>query len=312
MSHGGSSDNNDYASKVNFTERFIISGSVGCISKTLSAPLERVKLLMQSQDELIKKGTISKRYIGIQDCIKRTYKAEGFIEFWRGNWANCIRYFPTQALTFGFKGILNEVKTLKVDIKDTLLKKLLKNTMSGGISGSGSLLFVYSLDYCRTRMGNDVPDEKTGQRKYKNLRHCYSETIKTDGIQGLYRGFATSCFGIFIYRGFYFGLYDTAKPILLGKDNSFWKSFILGYIVTAVAETIAYPSDTVRRRMMMKSGESVKYKGGFDCLGQIIKNEGIPSLYKGCVSNIMRGVSAALVLSGYDKSVEWYVKLVGK
>ena len=302
----------DYNSKVNFQERFMISGTIGCVSKTLSAPLERVKLLMQNQDELIKKGTMSKRYEGISDCISRTYKAEGALEFWRGNWANCIRYFPTQALTFGFKGILNKVKVLKVNQEERLSTKLIKNTLSGGMSGSGSLLFVYSLDYCRTRMGNDVPDEKTGLRKYKNLRDCFAQTLKSDGVTGLYRGFMTSCVGIFIYRGLYFGLYDTAKPILMGADNSFIKSFILGYIVTAVAETMAYPSDTVRRRMMMKSGEDVKYKGGFDCLNQIIRNEGAGSLFKGCVSNIARGFSAALVISGYDKAVEWYCKITGK
>lgn len=303
MSHGGNLND-----KITFMESFFISGIVACISKTVSAPLERVKLLMQSQDDLLKKKIINKKYDGLVECFSRTYKTEGFIPFWRGNLANCIRYFPTQALTFSFKGKINNIKQLKIRKEDTTSRKLLKNIISGGLAGSLSLLFVYSLDYSRTRLGNDAVNEVTGKRKYSGLIDVYRQTYNTDGISGLYRGFAVSCFGIFVYRGFYFGLYDTMKPILLGSDNGFFKSFILGYFVTVTAELLAYPNDTVRRRMMMTSGEVEKFNGAWDCTVKIIKNEGFSSLMKGSVANILRGVSAAGVLAGYDKVVEWYLK----
>lgn len=303
MSHGGSLND-----KITFMESFFISGIVACISKTVSAPLERVKLLMQSQDDLLKKKIINKKYDGLVECFSRTYKTEGFIPFWRGNLANCIRYFPTQALTFSFKGKINNIKQLKIRKEDTTSTKLIKNIISGGLAGSLSLLFVYSLDYSRTRLGNDAVNEVTGKRKYSGLIDVYRQTYNTDGISGLYRGFAVSCFGIFVYRGFYFGLYDTMKPILLGSDNGFFKSFILGYFVTVTAELLAYPNDTVRRRMMMTSGEVEKFNGAWDCTVKIIKNEGFSSLMKGSVANILRGVSAAGVLAGYDKVVEWYLK----
>lgn len=298
--------------KLNFHESFFISGIVACFSKTVAAPLERVKLLIQNQDEMLKRGTIDKKYEGISECVSRTYKTEGLFSFWRGNWANCVRYFPTQALTFAFKGKLNEVSSLKVQRTDSTSKKLTKNIISGGLGGSGSLFFVYSLDYARTRLGNDTICPQTGKRKYSGLFDVYRQTFKTDGIQGLYRGFVVSCFGIFVYRGFYFGLYDTAKPLLMGNDNSFLKSFILGYVVTITAELLSYPNDTVRRRMMMTSGEAVKYNGAVDCFMQIVRNEGYQSLMKGSVANIFRGVSAAGVLAGYDKVVEWYLILVGR
>mmetsp|Transcript_5377 Transcript_5377/g.5498 ORF Transcript_5377/g.5498 Transcript_5377/m.5498 type:complete len:310 (+) Transcript_5377:16-945(+) len=306
------SNSNSPKAKVSFTESFFLSGTVAIISKTVSAPLERVKLLMQNQDELLKRNIISKKYDGVGECVSRTYKQEGILPFWRGNWANCIRYFPTQALTFAFKGKINNMHSLKVGKSDSTSTKLFKNIISGGTAGSASLFFVYSLDYCRTRLGNDAVDEKTGKRKYNGLVDVYRQTYQSDGMKGLYRGFVTSCVGIFVYRGFYFGLYDTAKPIMMGSDNSFWKSFLLGYAVTVAAELIAYPSDTVRRRMMMTSGEAVKYRGGFDCLAHIIKNEGAASLMKGSIANILRGVSAAGVLAGYDKVIEWYLKFVGR
>lgn len=303
MSHGGSLND-----KITFMESFFISGIVACISKTVSAPLERVKLLMQSQDDLLKKKIINKKYDGLIECFSRTYKAEGLIPFWRGNLANCIRYFPTQALTFSFKGKINNIKQLKIRKEDSTTTKLLKNIISGGLAGSLSLLFVYSLDYSRTRLGNDAVNEVTGKRKYSGLIDVYRQTYNSDGISGLYRGFGVSCLGIFVYRGFYFGLYDTMKPILLGSDNGFFKSFILGYVVTVTAELLAYPNDTIRRRMMMTSGEVEKFNGAWDCTVKIIKNEGFSSLMKGSVANILRGVSAAGVLAGYDKVVEWYLK----
>jgi len=298
--------------KLTFTESFFISGVVACLSKTVSAPLERVKLLVQNQDEMLKRGSIDHKYDGMIECTKRTYKTEGLLSFWRGNLANCIRYFPTQALTFSFKKVLNHMPFLKVGEKDTTLQKLKKNILSGGISGSASLVFVYSLDYARTRLGNDTICPHTGKRKYSGLLDVYRQTLKADGIAGLYRGFLISCIGIFVYRGFYFGLYDTAKPMLLGSSNDFLKSFILGYLVTITAELLAYPNDTIRRRMMMTSGEAVKYHGAVDCFVQIINNEGAKSLMKGCVANIIRGVAGALVLAGYDKVVEWYLKFYGR
>lgn len=82
-----------------------------------------------------------------------------------------------------------------------------------------------------------------------------SKTLKGDGIAGLYRGFTLSCVGIIVYRGFYFGLYDTIKPIALGEDAGLTVSFLLGYAVTVFSETLAYPIDTVRRRLMMTTSE---------------------------------------------------------
>lgn len=67
----------------------------------------------------------------------------------------------------------------------------------------------------------------------------------------------------------------------------------------------AYPLDTVRRRMMMTSGEKVHYKSTIDAFRQIIANEGVKSLMKGAGANILRGVAAAAVLAMYDKMQEW-------
>merc|ERR1711909_220083 len=293
--------------KLAFYEDFALAGVAAVISKTAAAPIERVKLLVQNQDEMIKAGRLAEPYKGVIDCVKKTYASEGVIPFWRGNLANCIRYFPTQALNFAFK---DQIKALfKPNKKDPYLVNFSKNIASGGCAGAMSLCFVYSLDYCRTRLANDAKSgKKGGERQFNGMVDVYKKTIASDGIAGLYRGFVISCFGIVIYRGCYFGMYDTLKPILIGDEGSFVLSFILGYIITISAGLLSYPVDTIRRRMMMTSGEAVKYKGSIDCTRQILANEGAMSLMKGAGANILRGVAGAGVLAGFDKFKELYVK----
>merc|ERR1711936_902939 len=85
--------------KLGFVENFALSGAAAVISKTAAAPIERIKLLVQNQDEMIKAGRLSEPYKGVIDCTVKTFRSEGLLPFWRGNLANCLRYFPTQALT---------------------------------------------------------------------------------------------------------------------------------------------------------------------------------------------------------------------
>lgn len=101
--------------------------------------------------------------------------------------------------------------------KDGYWKWFAGNLASGGAAGASSLFFVYSLDYARTRLANDAKSSKKGggERQFNGLVDVYRKTWKTDGIGGLYRGFSISCAGIIVYRGLYFGLYDSVKPVLL-------------------------------------------------------------------------------------------------
>nr|GEY29502.1 ADP,ATP carrier protein 1, mitochondrial [Tanacetum cinerariifolium] len=286
-----------------FAIDFLMGGVSAAVSKTAAAPIERVKLLIQNQDEMLKAGRLSEPYKGIGECFGRTIKEEGFVSLWRGNTANVIRYFPTQALNFAFKDYFKSLFNFKKD-RDGYWKWFAGNLGSGGAAGASSLLFVYSLDYARTRLANDSKSaKKGGERQFNGLVDVYKKTLASDGIAGLYRGFNISCAGIIVYRGLYFGLYDSLKPVLLtGKlQDSFFASFALGWVITNGAGLASYPIDTVRRRMMMTSGEAVKYKSSFDAFSQILKNEGAKSLFKGAGANILRAIAGAGVLSGYDK-----------
>jgi len=296
--------------KLGFVEDFMLGGVAAGISKTAAAPIERVKLLVQNQDEMIKAGRLATPYKGVMDCFSRTMSEEGLVSFWRGNLANVLRYFPTQALNFAFVGTFKKMFNQSKE-KDGYMMWFLANMASGGLAGASSLVFVYSLDYARTRLANDAKAAKKGlgEREFNGLIDVYAKTYKSDGIAGLYRGFVVSCVGIVAYRGCYFGFYDSLKPIVLVGDlkGSFMASFLLGWIVTITSGIVSYPLDTIRRRMMMTSGQAVKYKSSIDCGMKIIRNEGVKSLFKGAGANVLRGIAGAGVLSGFEKLQEYYV-----
>jgi solute carrier family 25 (adenine nucleotide translocator) protein 4/5/6/31 len=258
---------------------------------------------------MIKAGTLTEKYKGIGDCFSRVMKEEGTYALWKGNAANVLRYFPTQALNFAFKDSIK--KMFGRNKKDGYTMWFLSNMASGGLAGSLSLSFVYSLDYCRTRLANDSKNaKKGGEKQFNGIKDVYVKTYATDGLAGLYRGFTISCVGIFIYRGLYFGIYDSVKGIMPSNlANNFFASFMLGWGVTIGAGLASYPIDTIRRRMMMTSGQAVKYKGSIDCGMQIVKAEGMKSLFKGAGANILRGVAGAGVLACYD---ELQMRVFGK
>jgi solute carrier family 25 (adenine nucleotide translocator) protein 4/5/6/31 len=279
-----------------------MGGVSAAVSKTCASPIEVNKLRLQNVEAMLKAGTIDRPYTGIIDCFQRIVKEEGVKALWKGNGTNVIRYFPTQALNFSlkdyFKRLFGRDKT-----RDGYFVWFLGNLASGGAAGSVSLFFVYSLDYARTRLSNDLKSaKKGGQKQFNGLIDVYKKTYATDGISGLYRGFVISCVGIVIYRGLYFGIYDSVKPMLPGdlKDNIL-ANFALGWGVTVGAGLASYPLDTIRRRMMMTSGEAEKYSGSIDCAQKILAKEGVGSFFKGAGANILRGVAGAGVLALYDR-----------
>lgn len=187
----------------------LMGGTAGSISKTVAAPLERVKLLLQTQDaNAALKGH---KYNGFVDCMTRVYREEGFLSYWRGNWANVVRYFPTTALNFGFKGFFNKHFN-KWDPKKDPYMFALGSIISGGSAGAACMLFVYPLDFARTRMGVDT-GKTLEERQFKSLTDCISKIYRHDGVRGLYSGIQISLISIFIYRGLYFGGYDTGKKL---------------------------------------------------------------------------------------------------
>lgn len=277
-------------------------GTAGGISKTIVAPIERVKLLLQTQDAnpAIKSGKIA-RYTGIGNCFTRVASEQGILSFWRGNTANVIRYFPTQAFNFAFKDTIKKAFPA-YDPKKEFGKFFMTNLASGGAAGACSLLIVYPLDFARTRLAADIG--KQSAREFTGLVDCLRKVATRGGPMAVYQGFGVSVQGIIVYRGAYFGLYDTAKQVVFEdeKKANVLAKWAVAQTVTACSGIISYPFDTVRRRLMMQSGGKEKmYNGTIDCWKKIAANEGSGAFFKGALSNVLRGAGGALVLVLYDE-----------
>merc|ERR1712045_813015 len=281
-------------------------GTSEAVAKTCTAPIERVKLLIQTQDANPKiiSGEV-KRYTGIVDCFTRVSSEQGVKAFWRGNFTNIIRYFPTQAFNFAFK---DGIKAMfpKANKKTEFGKFFCINVASGGLAGAGSLLIVYPLDYARTRLASDVG---SGKAQFNGLLDCIKKTVANGGIGSLYGGIGVSIVGIIPYRGVYFGLFDTTTGYnpYQKSENNFVRAlskFGCAQFSAIAAGYASYPFDTVRRRLQMQSEKPESewvYKGTLDCFGKILKEEGTSALFKGAGANALRTVGAALVLVLYSE-----------
>jgi hypothetical protein len=102
----------------------------------------------ENQDEMLKTGRLDRKYDGILECFKRTAGNEGVVSLWRGNTANVIRYFPTQALNFAFRDTYKSMFAYKKE-RDGYAKWMMGNLASGGVSRHLSLLGALCAEFAR-------------------------------------------------------------------------------------------------------------------------------------------------------------------
>eukprot|EP00250_Pteridium_aquilinum_P002201 c12394_g1_i1 orf=247-1338(-) len=287
---------------VNFSRDLITGALMGGVAHTVVAPIERTKLLLQTQDSNVAiMGGHHKRYSGMLDCMVRIVKEEGLSSLWRGNGSSVLRYYPSVALNFSCKDLYRTILSSGEKTKD-IVKAAQHNFIAGALAGCTALMVVYPLDIAHTRLAADMG--RADARQFKGLHHFINTIYKKDGMRGLYRGLPASIQGMIVHRSVYFGGFDTAKDIMLKESTSipFWKRWMAAQAVTTSAGLISYPLDTVRRRMMMQAGlEREMYVNTLDCWKKIYRTEGARSFYRGAVSNIFRGTGAALILVLYDE-----------
>lgn len=291
-----------------FAMDFLLGGVSGAVAKTLTAPIERIKLVVQTQDAnpKIRSGEVA-RYKGMMDCGSRIVKEQGFGRFWDGNATNCIRYFPTQAFNLAFKDTFKNMFP-KYNPKTEFMSFFGANLVSGGLAAACSMTIVYPLDYARTRLASDVG---SGKKTFSGLGDCIVKTMKgPQGFFGLYAGFGVSVVGIVGYRGLQLGTFDTITGLNPYKKDKGLMGAVTTFAAAQTAITIGagatYPFDTVRRRLQMQSEKPVEehlYKGTMDCFSKIAAEEGLAKgLYKGFLANVVRSIGGALVLVFYDRA----------
>merc|ERR1712159_841643 len=187
-----------------------LGGISGAIVKTGMAPIERVKLLLQTQDSNPKIISGEEpRYSGIGDCFKRVRAEQGMGAFWRGILVNCLRYAPQQGSALAFNDVIKGIFP-KYDSKKDFWKAMASNLASGGCAGAAANIICYPMDFARTRLASDVGG---GKKAFNGIMDCIMKTVQQQGVGGLYRGIGPTVAGAFVYRAGQLGLYGQIKGI---------------------------------------------------------------------------------------------------
>jgi len=187
---------------VSITDAIIVFAS-RAVAQTIIAPVDRVKLLLQTQDvnPRIISGEVN-RYSGILNVCSRIAKEQGIISFWRGNMSNILRIVPTQGFNFALKDFFKGLFP-RYNSKTYFSKFFIIQIASGALAGGSVLMISYPLDYTRLRMAADVG---SGKPEFNGMWDCLKRTSSGPrGPLAIYNGFGVSLLGIVVYRGAYFG-----------------------------------------------------------------------------------------------------------
>ena len=257
----------------------ILGGISGCISRTIIAPFDKIKILMQFEQTKLPFRTF----------LKNNIKEEGFINLWRGNGTNLIRIFPfsgMQFVTYDFckKNFANNEKVTNTE-----------RLIFGGLAGIVATSMTHPIDVIKHRV-----------MCYKNINSMKEASIDIFRENGgrminFYKGYGSTISSLVPFISLNFATFDLLKenlPDNIDKDNSV-TILSLGGISALFSQTLCYPLDTIRRRMQNKR---MNYKNGLDAGKQILKKEGVLSFYKGLVPNILRMVpNTAIRFSIFEK-----------
>ncbi|KAF0717890.1 hypothetical protein As57867_002027, partial [Aphanomyces stellatus] len=256
----------------------------GCVTRTTTSPLDVVKILFQVQQ-----GGGS-----IRHTVSQLYQTHGVRGFWKGNLAGCCRLGPYSAIKF----------CVFDQLHSTSKSAATKQAFDGAIAGIVANLAVYPMELVRTRL---IASKTTTSIAKECLR-----VLRTEGICGLYRGCFTGLMGAIPFEGIQFASYEYGKSFVTEHrwPASRWPAdkskldtvdhLALGSVSGAVAQMVAYPFDTIKKRLQIQKPGCGQH-GLVDCFSHIIRTEGFRGLYRGSVPNMVRLIPySAVMFASYE------------
>lgn len=271
--------------------RSMVSGSGATVAvRTLDAPLERIKILLQNQNMA---SAEHNRYAGAIDAARRIAKEQGIVAFMRGNLTNCVRVIPGSALRFTFMDHFQALAAYGLPAPDGAQPAVLplhRQMLSGAMSGALPTLLVYPLDLTRTKLSADVGVS----RQYAGIVDCIRQTTRRHGWRGNYRGLLVSLLEIMPYTALSMGGYEYFKRLVPSDDPL--RKFGIGWASGLVGSLVCYPLDTVKRQLMLDGslGFQSKYSGSIStCMTVLYREEGVRAFYRGGLLNAIKSAPVA-------------------
>eukprot|EP00850_Spirogloea_muscicola_P003174 SM000012S25436 [mRNA] locus=s12:1141505:1144780:+ [translate_table: standard] len=285
---------------------FFAGAVAGAAAKTVTAPLDRVKLLMQVQAIQAREPGAKKALGFIQACCLSLLKIgteEGLPGYWKGNLPQVIRVIPYSAVQLFayelYKASFNPDK-LAATCTPASCKAFQGSSdqlsvgarlAAGACAGMTSTLVTYPLDVLRLRLAVDSST--------KSMRQVVTGMLRDEGLSSFYKGLGPSLLGIAPYVALNFVVFDLIKKSL---PEDFRKkpqaSFFTALCSATFATVMCYPLDTVRRQMQMRGSP---YKTVFDAIPGIVARDGVPGLYRGFLANALKNLpNSSIRLTTYD------------
>ena len=285
----------------------LLGGTIGGFFKTAAAPIERVKLLLQTMHSNpdVASGRV-KPYAGFRDCTRRVWAEQGAAAFWRGNVVNVLRYAPQQGSALAFNDSLNRVFP-RYDAKTDFWKSFGVKLASGGVAGGIAATVCYPLDFARTRLATDV---SSGEKSFRGVWHCLSETSRSRGVIAIYSGWSATIIGTMVYRAGQLGFFKQMMAFNPYRDEhgvmGLVSCGIAGVAARSAITPFTYPFDTVRRRMMLDADAPDRlHRRTIDCFRYVVRHEGFGGFYRGLPAEMGRGVGVGLGVAAYDRAKSW-------
>jgi len=252
-------------------------GLAGASARTVVAPIDRVKILMQT-GFLLKPG--QKETGSILTVARNILEKEGFQQFWRGNGVNCVRVFPYAATQFvsyeKYKGLVRSKITSAGDfgMKERLI--------AGSLAGATAASLTHPLDVMRVRLAT--------QTELKGWGDCVKTILIESGPKGFYKGYVPTVISLAPFIAINFSTFDYLKTNYGPDENTkspILRILALGGIAGLCAQTLCYPLDTIRRRMQIKG---THYTSVPNAVSTILSKEGAKGFYKGIGPNALKVV----------------------
>lgn len=256
----------------------LFSGGVaGAISRTTTAPLDRIKIILQAQTNSKLKFSTGMKYI---------YETGGWRGFFQGNGTNVLKICPETATKFfayeRFKRLI---------CKDLKKPKAIERLMSGGLAGIVSQFLIYPLEITKTRLA------LAPKGYYKGIFDCINTIKKNEGFFSLYKGLTASLIGIIPYASIDLAVYNILRDHYTDKYLIEPNPLVLlgcGAVSSICGQVVSYPLALIRTRLQSQGmpGMKIKYYGILDCAWKIVIYEGAKGFYKGILPNFMKSVPA--------------------
>ncbi|KAL1331003.1 hypothetical protein HN51_048262 [Arachis hypogaea] len=264
---------------------FLAGAIAGAAAKTVTAPLDRIKILMQTHGVIAGKAS-AKKAISLIEAITVIGKEEGIKGYWKGNLPQVIRVIPYSAVQLFAYETYKKIFSGK-DGKLSVLGRL----AAGAFAGMTSTFVTYPLDVLRLRLAVEPG--------YRTMSEVALSMLREEGFASFYYGLGPSLIGIAPYIAVNFCVFDLLKKSLPEKYQKRTETSLLTAVLSASLATLTcYPLDTVRRQMQLKG---TPYKTVLDAISGIVARDGFIGLYRGFVPNALKNLpNSSIRLTTYD------------